>query len=122
MGHRFGLIEKMIESASPSPSSVCIAKELLVRGDGTFPGAPSSATRDPTQHQGAMPLVGHRSMSRAPSDDDWTVAMPTQIFFILLTVLAIPWFIARVLRRLGWPKGRFYWCGVRSATRVTYRD
>jgi hypothetical protein len=33
------------------------------------------------------------------SSNDWTTAAPTQALFVVLTVIAVPWFIARLLRR-----------------------
>jgi hypothetical protein len=33
---------------------------------------------------------------------DWTVALPVQIYFVLLTVVAVPYFIWRLWTRFGW--------------------
>jgi hypothetical protein len=37
----------------------------------------------------------------SPSDA-WTTAPQTRDLFVLLTIVAVPWFIARLLRRFGW--------------------
>jgi hypothetical protein len=50
---------------------------------------------------GILQAAADRSELRSRSGDDWTDADPTRILFVVLTVVAIPWFIARIRRRLA---------------------
>jgi hypothetical protein len=75
------------------------------RADGSAVGivflAPGSADTIPTpKHASERYATAHQPDVRVASDD-WTTAAPTQALFVVLTVIAVPWFIARLRRRLG---------------------
>lgn len=84
---------------------------LMIGTDFTTDTTPYAAqvTAGPSGGQlqgGQQPIAREHSMAWPEPGYDWTVAAPIQIFFVVVTVLAVPCFIWRLAIRLGWLKGR----------------